>query len=330
MFGRSFEDIGHSARFGQSKKTVLAMKGAKHDDSPLKNPIRRTNTIARRDSMAQPRPSGTLILDIDARLDSEDVRLEVNRCYPYVCPTLVRTHEAEEGDCHNTARLLVKLGTRKYVCSADEGSDELWNEVIERWIYNAFHKLGNQMKIYNRRQREIGGTELYFDAIELDLENGKLKVALRLDSNSDIPASSATFVSAVRAALNDGSLGEGVVRVQMPTNDSFAAQAEVAEATKAEREAEAAKAAEEAKAAEAAARAEAEAAADENFLESPELTEADSEPETAMTESELEAELEAKFGFPEADFAVDFTMWAVEYADGTVRTFDSSTGKFQD
>lgn len=279
--------------------------------------------------MAQPRPSGMLILDIDERLDSEDVRLEINRCYPYVCSTLVRVHEADgEEDVHNVARLFVKLGTRKYVDSADEGADELWNDVIEHWIYNSFHKLGNQMKIYNRRQREIGGTELYFDALELDLENGKLKVALRLDSNSDIDASCASLVSAVRSALNDGSLGEGVVRVQLPSDESYAEQAEKAEEGKAEREEAARKAAEAEEEAKANARAEAEATADENFLESPELAEADAEP-VGMSESEVEAEMEAKFGFPEADFAVDFTVWTVEYADGSVRTYDSAAGEFK-
>lgn len=277
--------------------------------------------------MAQPRPSGTLILDIDERLDSEDVRLEVNRCYPYVCPTLIRTHEAAEGDPANTARLLVKLGTRKYVHSADEGADELWNEVIERWIYNAFHKLGNQMKIYNRRQREIGGTELYFDTLELELENGALTVALRLDSNSDIEASCASLVSAVRAALNEGALGEGVVSVLMPTDESFAQQAAVAEVAKAEREAEKQAAEEAERQAEAEARAQAEAEADENFLESPELAGDDAEP-IGMSEAEVEAEMEAKFGFPEADFAIDFTLWTVSYVDGTKRTFDSAAGSF--
>jgi len=44
--------------------------------------------------MAQPRPSLTLILDLDERLDSEDVRLEIDRCYSYVGSTLVRTPPA--------------------------------------------------------------------------------------------------------------------------------------------------------------------------------------------------------------------------------------------
>lgn len=48
--------------------------------------------------MAQPRPSLTLILDLDERLDSEDVRLEIDRCYSYVGSTLVRAHPACDGE----------------------------------------------------------------------------------------------------------------------------------------------------------------------------------------------------------------------------------------
>ena len=65
--------------------------------------------------MAQPRPSLTLILDLDERLDSEDVRLEIDRCYSYVGSTLVRTHPACDGEPQNIMRFLVKLGTRRYL-----------------------------------------------------------------------------------------------------------------------------------------------------------------------------------------------------------------------
>lgn len=67
--------------------------------------------------MAQPRPSLTLILDLDERLDSEDVRLEIDRCYSYVGSTLVRTHPACDGEPQNIMRFLVKLGTRRSTCA---------------------------------------------------------------------------------------------------------------------------------------------------------------------------------------------------------------------
>ena len=163
--------------------------------------------------MAQPRPSCTLILDIDERLFSEEVKLEVGRCYSYVCTTLVRTHPASDGEPVNTARILAKLGTRKYVHSSDEGADELWSDVMERWLHNEFHKIGNNLVIYNRRQREIGGVELNFDWLEVELENGALTLAWRLDSTSFIDPERSALASQVRALLNGGALGEGVVRV---------------------------------------------------------------------------------------------------------------------
>ena len=36
--------------------------------------------------MAQPRPSLTLIVDVDERIDSEELRLEIGRSYTYVAP----------------------------------------------------------------------------------------------------------------------------------------------------------------------------------------------------------------------------------------------------
>ena len=62
----------------------------------------------------------TLILDLDERLDSEDVRLEIDRCYSYVGSTLVRTHPACDGEPQNIMRFLVKLGTRRYLRAEDE------------------------------------------------------------------------------------------------------------------------------------------------------------------------------------------------------------------
>lgn len=278
--------------------------------------------------MAQPRPSCTLILDIDERLYSEEVKLEVGRCYAYVCTTLVRTHPASEGEPVNTARILAKLGTRKYVHSADEGADELWGGVMERWLHNEFHKIGNNLVIYNRRQREIGGVELNFDWLEVELENGALTLAWRLDSTSFIDPERSALASQVRALLNDGALGEGVVRVQMPSDASYAQQAAQAAEERAAREAaaaeEAARKAEEERLAAEKAEQEAEAA----FLESPELVAGEEKETGDETYEEMRAEIEEKFAMPEADFAIDYATWTVIYADGSQRDFDSATGSF--
>ena len=193
----------------------------------------------------------TLILDLDERVDSENLRLEIGRSYAYVGSTLVRTHAAagEDAPAENTMRMLVKLGTRQYLAAGEEGSDELWNDVMRDWFRNQFRKLGNQALIYNKRQKEMeDGSELAFTWLEVDLQNGTLPVRLRMNDVSGIAEDAADMLSLVRDAYNEGKLGDAgsIARVSMPSADEWAAQVDAGAAAFAER-----KAAEEAAAAEA-------------------------------------------------------------------------------
>ena len=215
--------------------------------------------------MALPRPSLTLVLDIDERLDSEALRLEIGRCYAHVCQTLVRTHPAdtaaaasahavgsESGKAPSTAetdiatdtaagpdaqtnasapcniaRFLVKMGTRRYLDPKDEGANELWNDVIERWIGNELRKVSNNMRIFNRRQREEGRDPLMFDWYELDLQNGQLSVLLRCDSTSAVDPSANATITALREAYGNNALGENVERVRMPAPEEYERQRKI-------------------------------------------------------------------------------------------------------
>lgn len=280
--------------------------------------------------MAQPRPSMTLILDIDERLDSEDLRLEIDRCYAYVGATVVRTHPAPAngGEPENTLRMLVKLGTRTYLDSTAEGADALWNDVMERWFYNALHKVGNNLLIFNRRQREVGNPDLVFAWIEVQLQNGALSAMMHCNDVGGIAPEASKMLTALRDAYNAGSLGEAasVARVWMPSRESwdaqYAAGMEAAAAAKAAAEAE--RAAAEAEAAERAAAAEAEAEA--AFLESPELVAAASG-EDAGAEASLSTgggveDVEDLYALDEPAFAVDYRTWTVEYTNGTTATYE--------
>ena len=66
--------------------------------------------------MAQPRPSCTLILDIDETLATEETKLEVGRCYTYVGSALIRPHRCQSSPrtatcafCRNSAAALFAL-----------------------------------------------------------------------------------------------------------------------------------------------------------------------------------------------------------------------------
>lgn len=322
--------------------------------------------------MACPRPSLTLVLDIDERLDNQETRLEIDRCYAHVGTTIVRTHaretfpartfaqaaqqtaqaksdgtedaedaegtESVEGACNdvaqktacepeaaNVARMLVKLGTRKYLHSADEGADELWDNVVGTWLFNEFHKVGNNLQIFNRRQNEIGNEPLPFSWLDVELQNGEVCVWMHLDSESGIDPHASEHISRMRALLNDGALGKNVASVVMPDPADYKRQFEEGIQAKAKRIEAGKRAQEEAEAANRAAREEAAKLADEAFLESP-VAEIDE----ARARKAEEAELAAKYDLAEPDFAIDYHLWRVEYADGASRVFDSEKNAFSD
>lgn len=322
-------------------------------------------------------PSPLLILDLDERIDSKALRAEIDRCYSYIGAPVIRTHAPEtiatdegtqveadnQAPVRNVMRLNINnLGTHRYLDSSAEGADALWNDILLHWLYNQIHKLDNQMKIYNLRQREEGADPLMFEWLEINLENGKLIARIKLDSASGVSPEVCTSLDALRAALNAGALGEEVVSVSMPSATSLEEQARMGMAAKATREAEAAAEAERIAAEKQAQADVAEAQADALFLESPQLVEqaakeqaaqretqdpvlkarveADlARPENEMTaeeivakriaeEAELHEKMEARYTLPEADYELEFSQWTIHYADGTERDFDSLTNAF--
>ena len=301
--------------------------------------------------MSKPHPSMALTLDLDESIVDHELRLEIDRCYSYLGTPVVRSHPAADGEPVNTLRMTVRVGAREYLDSSVEGADALWNDYIEHWLLNQVHAVDNQMKIFNRRQREESKPELVFTWLEIELQGGRLVVRMRLDSTCGIDPEESKWVSRVREALNAGALGQDVVAVTLPSAASYEQQyAAGMEALEARKEAEAAeRAAEEsfmaspalvAEAAEAA--LEAEEAADivvrariAHDLEEVERGELDKTAEEIVAEriaeeAHLGEDIQKKYALPDADFALAFDQWTVVYADGSTRDFDSTSGILAD
>ena len=301
--------------------------------------------------MSKPHPSMALTLDLDESIVDHELRLEIDRCYSYLGTPVVRSHPAADGEPVNTLRMTVRVGAREYLDSSVEGADALWNDYIEHWLLNQVHAVDNQMKIFNRRQREESKPELVFTWLEIELQGGRLVVRMRLDSTCGIDPEESKWVSRVREALNAGALGQDVVAVTLPSAASYEKQhAAGMVALEARKEAEAAeRAAEEsfmaspalvAEAAEAA--LEAEEAADivvrariAHDLEEIERGELDKTAEEIVAEriaeeAHLGEDIQKKYALPDADFAVAFDQWTVVYADGSTRDFDSTSGILAD
>ncbi len=289
--------------------------------------------------MTLPTPSITLLLDIDESLDTEELRLEIKRCYTYVCSTLIRTHEAgtkdipetqfseEEGEQKiNVAHLLIKMGTYKYLNPEDEGANELWEKSVAKSIHNAFFKISNNMQIYNKRQIQIGNEPLRFSWFDVELQNGELNVWFRLNSESAIDEAASQIVSAIREKLANKELGDGVKSLYLPSPSNYAIQLEEGLKAKAQREED-----EKIKAEQERIEAEAEKERlaqerDEKFLESEE----EEKDETALEVEKIQAELAEKYDLNEPDFELNYDIWQINYKDGSCATYDSKAEEMID
>ncbi len=291
--------------------------------------------------MALLRPSLTLVLDLDERLASKDTVQEIKRCYPYIGVPVVRSHEPASSDApiENRARMVVGFGTRKYLRSADEGADDLWDGVVSRWIGNMLHKVGSTMRAFNTRQRKIGLPEVVFDRVRIELQGGEFSVALHTDPLSFIDFDARDFVDQARNLLNEGAL-EGATGVLIPSDEDYETQRGEAFSAWTREHPEPEADPEQGEDA-----SDHEAEAEEERAPEPKLSreewleldkQAKSYENTAVppTDSDTLPPVEREKEPPEPErfsFAVDYAReWTVSFGDGTSRAFCPATRRFRD
>lgn len=269
------------------------------------------------------RPSLILNMDVDERQYSDDLVAEVKRSYSYVAPSVVApvTPADAEAPVENTIRLVVRMH-RPYWDANDAAACEQWDAVMPKWLKNMFYKVSFTVTACNDVRRKSGQEPLLYAWMEVEFGDN-LTVAQATEAGSALPSDALSVVEKARDLACAGVLGEGTVRLSVPSRASWEAQRAAAlEAAQTEDDSLADGACESAgEAAEAAESVEPADAVDDA---------AAIEGEPAAAEPEAAAPDEAsKIVFAPA-FEVDRTLWGVEYADGTVRTFDSAEGAFID
>ena len=267
------------------------------------------------------RPTLIPQMNLDESVYSDDVVAEIKRSYSYVAPAVVQSHETGDAAPENVMRFLVKIH-RPYWRSSEEGADELWNEVMRKWLKNMVYKVSSTMVAYNRQRRLRFESQLVFDWLEVEFSD--LTLSMRLNADCSLEEHGAVeLAERVRTLVNDGVLEGDIACVRVPSRASYEAQLAAVEAARAE-EAAAQVAAEAEEAAE-------EPAEDAEAVEAAEATEgaeggAGAEGEATEAEEAQDAEPQPE---PEpVNFDIDTTVWGIEYADGTVREFDSSKDEF--
>lgn len=281
------------------------------------------------------RPSLILNMDVDERQYSDDLVAEIKRSYSYVAPSVVApvTPADAEAPVENTIRLVVRMH-RPYWDANDAAACEQWDAVMPKWLKNMFYKVSSTVAACNDVRRKSGQEPLPYAWMEVEFGDN-LTVAQATEAGSAFPSDALSVVEKARDLACAGVLGEGAVRLSVPSRASWEAQRAAAlEAAQPEDDGLADGTCESAgEAAEAA-----ESVESVEAIESVEAVEpADAADDVAATEGEpaaAEPETAAPDEAPRTVFApafeVDRTLWGVEYADGTVRTFDSAQGAFID
>lgn len=287
-------------------------------------------------------------VSLDSREHNADVVADIKRSFAYVGPITVVSHEpcAPEAPVNNEMRLICRM-SRPYWTSEGEG-DQMW-DAMRTWLEAKAYKVASTIANFNKSRSEAGHQTVSYDRVELDMKPYAFGIACAQgDELPDVVA----VASRVRELLAQGVLPADMAGIEAPAAASLAEQVENAR-VQAEAETAAAAAAGEGEAAgvEGAEAQGAEAQADEAQAAPVEAGEAEVASEgTAPAESEQPVENagdaedaekdvsagDEQPGEPEAPArlknasdnltSLDYTMWDVRLADGTVRTLDSVAG----
>lgn len=295
-------------------------------------------------------------VSLDSREHNADVAADIKRSFAYVGPITVASHEpcAPEAPVNNEMRLICRM-SRPYWTSEGEG-DQMW-DAMRTWLEAKAYKVASTIANFNTSRSEAGHQTVSYDRVELDMKPYAFGIACAQgDELPDVVA----VASRVRELLAQGVLPADMAGIEAPAAVSLAEQVE-----KARVQAEAAAAAEAAEGEAAQAKvepangesagaqaasakaAEAQAVPAESIrLSGDEQSACDDAAEQpaedavsaeggepvekevpASEEQPAEPEAPARLKHASDNLAsLDYTMWDVRLADGTVRTLNSVAG----
>ncbi len=278
--------------------------------------------------MAMIRPNLTLVFDLDERTAQHETVLELKRAYAHITAPIIRTHAGNADEpASNTARLMVSMGTYTYWNSADEGADERWASIMEPWVKNVFRRVGNNMKAFNKRQREINLPEVHFDYATLEFAAGNFVIGVHPQATGYIDPDLCESVDTIRTLVNSGVFADAS-RVDVPALASYLEQHEAEWATWVIEH------------------PEPEVAEEEPVEEEPVEPEPEKTREQLLQE-DIEAKSYERTAVPPTDsntlpkpfreeeeeedpfdFTVDYNLWQVFFADGSSKLFNAAAQVF--
>lgn len=304
-----------------------------------------------------PKPSLVLQVRLRPKDYSEAQAAEIKRSYMYLAQSIVSELGEDERAEGNLMRLNVRL-MKPFWDPSDPAAETLWRISFMPWLANATRNMSTAMHNYNTVLHPLGAGNVTYEWADFDFAPHAI-LRLKVDDENRIPSEAPALCDKVRTLSAEGAFGEDVACIRIPSRASIAAQKAAFEEEQARyRAARAAKneaveeaaddvaAVEAAEAVETAGTSEGgeqlegieaaalienaeavEAAESAEASEAPWVTE-DAENVEVVATDDSDADVAADAAaepLAKPTFSLDYSIWGIEYADGTVVEFDSRT-----
>ena len=236
-------------------------------------------------------------------------------------------------------RLNVRL-MKPFWDPSDPEAETLWQASFMPWLANAARNMSTAMHNYNTVLHPLGAGNVTYQWADFDFAPHAV-LRLKVDDENRIPSEAPAFCDKVRTLAAEGAFGENVACIRIPSRASIAAQKAAFEEEQARYRAalaaqggtaegenvDAALTGADGVSVEPANEADeiAEIVESTEAAEAVQVAEAADAVESAET-AESDAATEAsEDALAEPVFNLDYSIWGIEYADGTVVEFDSRT-----
>lgn len=286
-----------------------------------------------------PKPSLVLQVKLSPEEYSEAAAAEIKRSYMYLAQSLVAELDEDERAEGNLMRLNVRL-MKPFWDPSDPEAETLWQASFMPWLANVARNMSTAMHNYNTVLHPLGAGNVTYQWADFDFAPHAV-LRLKVDDENRIPFEAPAFCDKVRTLAAEGAFGENVARIRIPSRASIAAQKAAFEEEQARYRAalaaqggtaegenvDAALTGADGVSVEPANEADeiAEIVESTEAAEAVQVAEAADAVESAET-AESDAATEAsEDALAEPVFNLDYSIWGIEYADGTVVEFDSRT-----
>lgn len=286
-----------------------------------------------------PKPSLVLQVKLSPEEYSEAAAAEIKRSYMYLAQSLVAELDEDERAEGNLMRLNVRL-MKPFWDPSDPEAETLWQASFMPWLANAARNMSTAMHNYNTVLHPLGAGNVTYQWADFDFAPHAV-LRLKVDDENRIPSEAPAFCDKVRTLAAEGAFGENVACIRIPSRASIAAQKAAFEEEQARYRAalaaqggtaegenvDAALTGADGVSVEPANEADeiAEIVESTEAAEAVQVAEAADAVESAETVESDAATEASEDALAEPVFNLDYSIWGIEYADGTVVEFDSRT-----